>query len=431
MTESHKLSLFSAILININIMLGSGVFINTVLLSQQAGSLGALTYILVGILLFPLILGMSQLLKCNLPGGTFYHFGLAFSPFIGFTSSWSYFVAKLASFTLSIHVCISLLQQVIPLLSTINTLLLDAFTIVLFMILNTLNLKMGQSIQYAFIILKLIPLLFAILTGILLFSPTSFNTTTALWSGVPASVPFVLFAFIGFEASCSLSQSIKNSDKNAAKAILISYLAVVSIVVLYQLMFYGALGPKLTQLGSYLEAFPTLIQYFSSNIKTQHILISIMNIGIASSALGASYGMMFSNSWNLYTLAHHKHTFFPHILGTFNKHNIPMWCVITEGIIALLYLILSKGYQVSLQQVGAFGSIVAYTLSSFALLKIEYTQATHRSKIIPFLSIISCLILMSSFIWNIYFQGVSALLVFFFFLLFAGISMFFITKTKN
>ena len=55
MSRSQKLSLFSAILININIMLGSGIFINTAVLTQQAGSLGALVYPIVGLLLFPLL----------------------------------------------------------------------------------------------------------------------------------------------------------------------------------------------------------------------------------------------------------------------------------------------------------------------------------------------------------------------------------------
>ena len=59
--SSHKLSLLSAILININIMLGSGIFINTVLLTKQAGSLGALVILLLRFLLLPLILAIGQL----------------------------------------------------------------------------------------------------------------------------------------------------------------------------------------------------------------------------------------------------------------------------------------------------------------------------------------------------------------------------------
>src|SRR5437868_2793596 len=119
---SKKLSLFSAILININIMLGSGVFINTALLPQQSGSLSAFVYLIVGLLLLPLILSIAKLMRYHQSDSTFYHFGSNISPFFGFVSSWSYFTAKLASCALGIHVCVSFLQRIIPALGMLNTL---------------------------------------------------------------------------------------------------------------------------------------------------------------------------------------------------------------------------------------------------------------------------------------------------------------------
>lgn len=422
-----KLSLFTAILININIMLGSGLFINTVLLSKQAGSLSALSYAIVGLLLFPLILGMSQLLKCNLRGGTFYHFGEAISPAMGFLASWSYFTAKLGSFTLAIHVCNSLLQQIIPILNNIPILALDSSIILAFMGLNMLKLNMGKSIQYVFISLKLIPILFAIFSGLYLFSGNNFINSTII-SGVPVSIPFVLFAFIGFEASCSISNSLEN-PKDGAKAILISYLFVVTIVILYQLMFWASLGWSLAKLNSFLEAFPVLINKFDFNITLNKTILALMNIGIASSALGASYGMMFTNGWNLFTLAENKHIFLSNYFTKFNKHNIPYFCIIAQAIISLIYLLISNGNQVPLQQLGAFGSTIAYSISSIALLFIYY-----KSKIkvvLPTLSIASCTVLVGSFLWNINSQGVTFLFIFYLALLAFGILMFLATKTKN
>jgi amino acid permease len=114
MSQPQKLSLLSAILINLNIMLGSGIFINTVILTKQAGSLGAVVYLLVALLLLPLIMTIGQLLDYHPTSGTFYDFGRTISPYFGFISSWSYFTAKLCSSALAIHVCLSFLQQIIP-----------------------------------------------------------------------------------------------------------------------------------------------------------------------------------------------------------------------------------------------------------------------------------------------------------------------------
>lgn len=426
MTESNKLSLPSAILINLNIMLGSGLFINTALLTKQAGSLGAFVYPLVGILLFPLVLAIAQLLHYHQESGTFYHFGLSISPFFGFLSSWSYFVAKLCSCALGIHVCLSFLQQIIPLLQAIPLLALDCIVIVLFAFLNLLNLRIGRSIQYSFLGLKLIPILFAIFAGLYLFSGTHFTYDSTIFSGIPPSIPLVLFAFSGFEATCSLSTHIRNAQINGPRAILISYMIVNAIVFLYQLLFYGSLGTYLGSLTQgYLGVFPALLtRLFGTETPTKNILEPLLHIGIASSSLGAAYGIMYSNGWNLYTLAQNNHVFFKKLVTRLNKHSMPFACILVEAALALIYILISGGQQVPLQQVSALGGTIAYTLSSIALLMLSYKRE-RRLKAVPILSLLSCLILIGSFIWTIVVKGPTVLLLFFLFILLLGSAMFF------
>lgn len=422
MSTHHKLSLSSAILINVNIMLGSGIFINTVVLAKLAGSLGALVYALVGILLLPLIWAIVTLLRCNeTGGGTFYDFGVTIHPKLGFLSSWSYFIGKMASSALGIHVCISLLQEIIPALKIIPTIGFDCAVIVLFALLNLLNLKIGQTIQTGFMVLKLIPIAFAIFSGIFIFTGSNFTSASLFWSGIPTSVPLVLYAFSGFEASCSLSRSISNPEKNAPRAILISYFAVIIIVMLYQSIFFGNLGMALAELPDYRQAFPTLLQaLLPSSQAIQNWLITLLHIGIASSSLGAAYGIMYSNSWNLFTIAAHDSIIAKPLLTSLNKHHMPVICVLIEGILALIYILISQGNQVSLQQVSAFGSVIAYTCSAFALLVITY-RAQKKIKLLPVLSLLSCSILISAFIWSIATKGITYLFVIFIALILLGL----------
>ncbi|MBA3954681.1 amino acid permease [Candidatus Dependentiae bacterium] len=426
MTESPKISLLTAILININIMLGSGIFINTALLTGQAGALGAGVYLLVGILLLPLILAIAQLLKYHHGVGTFYHFGLSLSPFFGFISALSYFAAKLCSCALGVHVCVSFLQQIIPVLQVIPTLVFDSALILCFTALNLLNLSIGKSIQYTFMIFKLIPILFAIFAGLFLFSGSNFTSTAFMWAGVPLSVPLVLYAFTGFESSCSISRHIKNPEKNGPKAILISYGIVITIAVLYQTMFFGSLGQALGSLaGGYLSVFPALLtKLLGADASSKNTLQSLLHIGIASSSLGSSYGIMFSNSWNLHALAENNHVFKKKLFLTLNKYSAPILCVITEGLIALTYLWVTKGNQVPLQQVSALGGTIAYTLSSLALLILTYRRY-NKITLLPVLSLLSCCLLISSFIWSISIKGPTSLLIVFFGILIFGSYMFF------
>lgn len=425
---SNKLSLGAAILININIMLGSGIFINTVLLAKQTESFSPLVYALVALLILPLILAIVQLLKLHQDGGTFYHFGASMHPYAGFLSSWSYFIAKLAGCALGVHICISLLQEIIPILKAIPTIPFDIGVIALFALLNMLHMQMGGSIQMGFMGLKLVPIVFVFFTGLYLFNPANFLTPAIAWQGIPFSIPLVLYAFTGFEASCSLSKSIINSEKNGPKATLISYALVVAILMLYQTIFYGNLGSLLGILPDFKWAFPTLLaQLIPQNIYAQNMITSLLHIGIASSSLGAAYGIMFSNSWNLYTLAQHGHLNCNSLFLRLNKYAIPYMCIITEMLLAASYLILTQGSQVPLQQVSALGSCISYMVSSISLLYLTY-KATQKIQALPVLSIMSCLILLSAFIVGIYSKGISWLLIVFILILAYGSYMFFNSK---
>src|SRR3989338_10347142 len=162
---SKKLSLFQAIFITINIMLGTGVFVNTVMLAKTVGTLGGLLYLAAGLLMLPFSLCFAQLTTL-LPVSNFYTFGAIIHRYFGFISTWIYFIGKLASAALSIHVFISFLQKTIPVLAFFSPILLDCIVISFFVGTNLLDIKTGSKIQYLFLTTKLVPVLFAIFTGL-------------------------------------------------------------------------------------------------------------------------------------------------------------------------------------------------------------------------------------------------------------------------
>lgn len=427
--QSQKLSLLSAILININIMLGSGVFINTTALTQQSGSLGALVYLIVGVLLLPLIMTIAQLLHHHQESGTFYDFGRSVSPFLGFVSSWGYFTGKLASLGLGVHVCLSFLQTIFLPLQAVPLLLLDSGVLLLFTFLNTKGLKAGTSIQYSFIFLKFVPIIFVILTGLFLAQGSSFSPETVMFAGIPSSIPLVLYAFSGFEASCSLSRHIVDHQTNGPRAILISFSAVLAFLFLFQLLFYATVGPSLGALkGNYLEAFPAFLKHIPFPTITPTIQ-AIMHIAIASSSLGSAYGIMYSNGWNLFTLAKNGHILAPSLFTKLNSQGIPVLCVVVQMVFALFYLVITNGNQIPLQQVGALGGTIAYTLSAFSLLILTLKKG--GSTLLPLAGLGSCFLLIGSFIWTIVTKGPSVLLVLFLGLIALGTAMFYWRQTPD
>jgi len=428
MSEKFKLSLPAAVLININIMLGAGIFLNSITLSKMAGLLGAAVYLIVGIIMLPLVLSIAQLLKIH-PAGSFYTFGAReINPITGFLSIWTYFVAKLASSTLMIHFFSKIVQGLIPAFNGISAITLDIIIISLFTVLNMFNLKAGSRIQYMFMIFKAVPILFVILSGIFLFTTHNIVPENIIWSGFFTSIPLVIYAFTGFESACSLSRHIKNPDKNAPKAIMISYGLVILILFTFQFLFYSVLGPQIAKAVEYFEIFPALLNVIMHSQLFKFKLQAILQLAIASSALGGAYGILFSNNWNLYALVENKHVFFPNLLGKLNKYKMPFVCIIIESLICVAYLMLTNGEKIPLQQISAFGSTIAYSISSLALL---FACLRDKSKVwLPVLALFNCAILLILCIKGFFESGTNLLPLFVGIIVF-GIVMFKSTAKNN
>lgn len=229
----------------------------------------------------------------------------------------------------------------------------------------------------------------------------SFHNYTALslvWKGLPATLPFVLFAFSGFEAVCSLSQSIENPQKNGPKAIFYAFSIVLTILCFYQLCFFGIAGKTLSLLAGYKEAFPLLFsQLFHETSSAARALQGLCLIGIACSSLGASYGILYSNAWNLFTLAKKNHI--PSFFAFLNRYSIPVGCISTQIIAALGYIWTSAGNQIHLQQLSASGSTTAYTLSIAAFIYATFSERNpHYFKAV--LAAGSCFLLITTLIKN-------------------------------
>jgi len=429
MSQSYKLSLPAAIIINMNIMLGVGLFVNTITLSKMAGILSPAIYLLVAILMLPLVLSIAKLLRLH-PGGSFYTFGRKeISPLAGFLGAWSYFISKMASSALMIHFAVLIIKNTFPMLKDLPILGLDLAIIGLFAYLNLQNMKTGSKIQVAFMILKVLPVLFIITSGCIFFDIINIDTNV-IWTSIPLSIPLIIYAFSGFEASCSLSAHIENAEKNAPKATLTAYFLVASLAALYQLMFYGMIGANLGNLSHYFEIFPAVTnKIFAAGSAMGPKLQAVLQLAIAISSFGGSYGIMFSNCWNLHTLAKEGHLIGSNLIAKLNRHGAPFICVIAEALIAMIYILATKGEPVPLQQIGAFGGTLAYSACILALLFNATRQPSRKELILPILGCISCLILLASCINGFITKGTYSPFALFALLVF-GIVMFMVKNQR-
>lgn len=412
MKSSHKLSLVMAILININIMIGTGLFINTTALGKIAGPFGWLSYAVVSLLILPLVLVMAELLFL-FPAGGFYYFAKdSTSSYIGFISTWSYFFAKLGSATVGIHTFVTIIQQIFPLLQYVPNYTLDCFIIALFVLLNTKNISTASYIQKYLVLSKIVPIMTTMSVAIYFFSKHFSHAvirSSLVFSDFSSTVPLVLFSLLGFEAICAISKNIKEPEKNAHRAVLISYGIVTLIYIAYQALFYTVVGASFQAIVDFKGAFPALFGAVTDNslfINTASLVIYLL---IGTSALSGAYGIFFANQWNLFTIAEQRlfrtHSYF----ASLNSNNMPFMCAILEGCICVIYLYITHGQQTILQQLAALGTTITYIISVIALLR--QTKKTVYV-FISYLGIVSCCILITACIRNFFYNGFETLMLY-------------------
>lgn len=409
MSVSPYLSLPAAIFVNINIMLGSGLFLNSVLLTQKAGALGAAVYPLVGLLILPLIWTFSMLLAL-IPRGTFYEFGMQVHPAVGFLGSWGYFIGKLASAGLSLHMFVYLMQKTNVFFASYPALAWDAAILAFFVFLLLFDVRTGRPMQYAFVCLKGIPILLVLYFSFRYFRLENFSPEALRFEGVGACVPLALFAFAGFEASCSLSKNIVESAKNGPRAIWWSYAIVLTVVTLYQLVLFGVFGMQLASCSDFAEPVRLLVGHvFGPPLR--HIITAAAFFGIAASALGASYGMLYSNVWNLHTLATYRVIPLAAYFERKNRYFAPLWCVVIAGLIEFSYVFFTGGDILFLQRVAAMTSTFTYTVAACALLKMGRREGP-KVFATAVLAVVSCLVLLGTTVSNALHFGFGAYILY-------------------
>ena len=188
------------------------------------------------------------------------------------------------------------------------------------------------------------------------------------------------------------------------------------------------LGKKLKLCQGHCDTFPVLIYRIFGDGLFAHKFEGVLHLAIASSTLGAAYGILFSNCWNLHTLAQNGHISFAPLFANLNGNLVPVACVIVEGLLCLAYLFVSQGVLIPLQQIGALGCVISYTISVGALILAAKNHPINPW--IPRLGLFSCAILLTACIRSFFLNGMSSLIIFASLLL-LGFAMYYATSRKT
>jgi len=399
------------ILICINTMIAAGLFINPSPLTNLAGPLGFMGYLISAILLFPLLLCIAELSRLHPVSGGLYAFGKAHvNEAAGFLSGWGYFIGKTTSAALLMHKFVQFFQSNIPALAIYSTLLIDYALIFALVILNIIGMRVGGRAQYIFTALKGFPILFAFGAGFVFFDTTFFLVEPTHVSNIWWTIPIAVFPLLGFEIICAIGHMIEDSKNNIKRVIITAFLIVVIVDILFQGAIFGSLGSSLIGMNQ-----PMLELGFKA-FPAHELVARIINGSVFAAILGACFSILTSNCWNLYTLAQNNHIPFGSFFTRVTKTNVPWVCLIAEALLGCIILVISSD-QVSLQYMAVFAQIISFIVSAFAAFYAVRTVADFRlARWIPVLGIatscfILCLSLQRLITYGISFSFISLFLV--------------------
>lgn len=390
MSEStQKISLLGAILMNVNLMVGSAAFIGPAIMAGYASRASFYGWLLAALIFAPVVWCISQI-SLLFPGkGSFYSYSKhGISSTAGFISGWVYFLGYISIGATQLVSLNEILMKEFALEAFQSfTIIFNALLLVILLCISFLPLSTIDRIQSSATLFKVTPLLIGICSLFFYFKPHSFPAFTDVSpSLLVPTIPIAIFGFWGFEGVCSISHLIEGSKENASKAVLFGFAAAVTVYTLFHISLLSLMSPETLQA----QTATRFITHFglSSPLITA-LLQGVVSGAIIIAHVNAIFGGLLANSSMFTTMAEEKLLFLSSFFAKRTQTGRPFGAAIAHitGILLFVSLLCKKEILNAMSNLGVLG---AFFLTIVSLLIIQYREKLYGKMIIGVLALFSC-----------------------------------------
>lgn len=395
MEEQGKISFAAAVLMNINIIVGSGIYANPQYMATSSGALSFLGWPLVAIMLLPIILAVAQAARVFPGEGGFYNYcktGLNESA--GFVANWAYLLGYIGTATTITSVIRSKLVENFG-WAFINehSFVFYLGFIIIISLLNLISVEIISKIQSFATLLKLIPL-FLIASVIFFYWNPGFNYTTQDLSHLGGALPWAIFGYWGFESCCSTSHLIKGGSTQASKVILLAFGICTALYTIFHLGVLHIMGlDNLVKYGA--QLFP---QFMGFGPALTSAILSVILFATMISFFNTAYGASFTNVINISAMAKRGFLFGSKFLSKTTKRGFALNAIIVHAVAFLTLITLIPNTNI-LTALTNFGVSTAFLLTLIALVRYNVKHKNYLQLCITLLGFIS-LALIFYFTWT-------------------------------
>ena len=357
----NKLGFWSIVLLGINSIIGSGIF----LLPNKAYSLVGTGSIFV--ILFDMILVLSIALCFAEAGGMFKRNGgpyiyakEAFGEFVGFEVGFMKWAIAIIAWAAMAAGFVQALGEVwAPAKETLTKDIIITIIICGLGLVNTFGVKISKLLNNIITLGKLIPLIIFIAVGIFFikgsnFVPFGILTTSEEINFAPVAL-LMFYAFTGFESIAVAAEDMSNPEKDLPIATIMVMLVVSIFYILILIVSIGVLGKDLaTSLTPIAQAAGNFMGEAGSLLITAGTLVSIGGINIAASFVTPRCGVALAEDGIL-----------PRVIAKNGRYGTPTIAIIITVILALLIAL--SGSFVKLAAISVISRFVQYLPTCLAI----------------------------------------------------------------
>ena len=381
--KSPTIPVWTAILLSINIVIGSGFFASAQKISIDAGLLAPLAWLLAGALLFPIVAILAKLSQRYPEAGGLYVYSYeTLGHSWGFITGWVYFIGTVIGNVIVMHAFSGKLQEIPAIAGFLQNIQLqgvgvDMALVSFFALLNLRNIDFLKHVQILFTVLKCIPIVLALGALPFLFKLENLMQTSLNWHGLVIVLPLVLFSYIGIEACCAITDKINGGGAKTSRVLFISFMLIMGIYTLLQCSLLCMHGTAAV------DPFTSILPLLTTNTQVIYWGNALIHGALLSSFLGGFYSMFYINNWNLYAIAEKKGILFSDTFLTTNKNQAPWVCILAQVALILTFQLMTTDIT-QLANMDGIGSVSAYLLSACAFL------ALYKKSTLGFLAIACC-----------------------------------------
>ena len=236
-----SITFWEAISIVVGIIIGSGIFLKTGVVFQNAGSpyMGVIAWLAGGVITLTSALTIAEI-SSAIPktGGIYTYLKVLYGDVLAFLLGWVQTIIAFPASAAALSIAFATFATYFIPLTDIQQKLLAIFVLLFVVTMNIIATKFGGIIQLISTIGKLIPLVVIIVFGLMKGTVNDFSsirTSSTPNLGFGAALLSTLWAYDGWAGVTNIAGDLKNPSRTLPKAIILGVSLVIGVYVIFNL----------------------------------------------------------------------------------------------------------------------------------------------------------------------------------------------------